>query len=251
MNRYPPLGQLGPRAISEWGLRTRAASVVVEGREHVPSRGPVMLVARHFHHLLDGAVLVTRIARPVHIVVGLDWATTPVQRRWMERLCRAAEYPIVLRQPTLERSGTYRRDELLRYTRSALRETTRLLRAGRVIVVFPEAYPNIDPTGSRKANADDWLPFEPGFLKMIEIAERDGATRVVLLPVGFAYECGRRWSIRARIGPPLGRDAHHVAAVEAAVRGLSLPDAAPPEPPVGCSHKKIKAARLRRDGPLL
>jgi 1-acyl-sn-glycerol-3-phosphate acyltransferase len=236
VNGYPPLGQLGPRAISEWGLRTQAASVVVEGREHVPASGPVMLVARHFHHLLDGAVLVTRVARPIHIVVGLDWAATPGQRRWMERLCRAAEYPIVLRQPTIERSATYRRDELLRYTRSALRETTRLLRAGRVILVFPEGYPNVDPTGSRKRGADDWLPFEPGFLKMIEMAERNGATRVALLPVGFAYESGRRWSIRARIGPPLGPGDRRIATIEHAVRRLSLPG-----PGLGRSGSRITA----------
>ncbi len=223
MKPYPPLGQLGPRAISEWGLRTQAASVAVEGREHIPARGPVMLVARHFHHLLDGAVLVTRIARPIHIVVGLDWAATPAVRRWMERLCRAAEYPIVLRQPTLERSATYRRDELVRYTRSALRETTRLLRAGRVVLVFPEGYPNVDPTATRKRDAAHWLPFEPGFLKMIDLAERDGATNVALLPVGFSYQRAGRWSIRARIGPPVPPDERRIATIEAAVRRLSLP----------------------------
>jgi putative membrane protein len=206
-------------------LRTQAATVTVEGRQHIPARGPVMLVARHFHHLLDGAVLVTRVARPIHIVVGLDWAATPKQRLWMERLCRAAEYPIVLRQPTLERSGTYRRDELVRYTRSALRETTRLLRAGRVVLVFPEGYPNVDPAGSRKPRADSWLPFEPGFLKMIEIAERDGTTSVTMLPIGFTYDHDRRWSIRARIGPPFARRERRIATIEAAVHRLSLPNA--------------------------
>ena len=135
-----------------------------------------MLVARHFHHLLDGAVLVTRLTRPIHIVVGLDWAAGPSQRRWMERMCRAAEYPIVLRRPTLERSASYRRDELVRYTRGALRETTRLLRAGRVVLVFPEGYPNIDTTGTRTPPAAAWLPFAPGFLKMLADAEADGAT---------------------------------------------------------------------------
>lgn len=223
MGRYPPLGQLGPRAVAQWGLRTQAARVRVEGREHVPPDGPVMLVARHFHHLLDGAVLVTRLARPIHIVVGLDWAANTVQRRWMERMCRAAQYPIVLRRATLERTGSYRAGELLRYTRGALRETTRLLRAGRVLLVFPEGYPNVDPTGARKRDAGEWLPFETGFLKMIELAERDGATRVALVPVGFSYELGRRWSIVARLGPALGRAEWQIRSVERAVRELSTP----------------------------
>jgi putative membrane protein len=220
---YPPLGQLGPRAISEWGIRTQTASIVVEGPENVPKRGPVMLVARHFHHLLDGAVLVTRLRRPIHIVVGLDWAATAGQRRWMERMCRAAEYPVVLRPPTLGASRAYRRDELVRYTRAALRETTRLLRDGRVVLVFPEGYPNVDPAGTHKPAADGWLPFAPGFLKMIEQAEADGVTRVTVVPVGFRYAAGARWSIVARIGPPLDAGDRSIASIETAVRRLSEP----------------------------
>jgi putative membrane protein len=218
---YPPLGQLGPRAISAWGIRTQTARIDVEGREHLPPSGPVMLVARHFHHLLDGAVLVTRLARPIHIVVGLDWATSARQRWWMERLCRAADYPIVLRPPTVESSGVYRRDEIFGYTRVALRATTRLLRAGRVVLVFPEGYPNVDPTGAQKASSDAWLPFEPGFLKMIEMAERDGRTRVAIVPVGFTYVAGSRWTITARLGLPLRDDQRRISEIESIVRALS------------------------------
>ena len=224
MNLYPPPGQLGPRAISEWGIRTQARSVELVGAENVPARGPVLLVARHFHHLLDGAVLVTRLRRPIHIVVGLDWTADAGQRSWMERVCRAAQYPVVLRPPTLDRSGSYRREELVRYTRAALRETTRLLRAGRVLLVFPEGYPNVDPAGTRKPGADGWLPFEAGFLKMIDIAERDGTTNVALIPVGFEYAGTERWSIRARIGPALPRGERRIESIEAAVRRLSAPE---------------------------
>jgi len=219
---YPPLGQLGPRAISEWGMRTQVAGVEVVGRANVPAAGPVLLVARHFHHLLDGAVLVTRLDRPIHIVVGLDWAATSTQRRWMEWMCRAAGYPIVLRAPTLERTGSYRRAELVSYTRAALRETTRLLRDGRVVVVFPEGYPNIDPTGGRKHREDSWLPFEPGFLKMVQLAERVGVTRVAVVPVGFSYEREQeRWRITVRFGTPLDAGERDLGRIERTVRDLS------------------------------
>jgi putative membrane protein len=226
---------LGPNAIAWWGLRTQTSGVRVEGLANVPADGPVMLVARHFHHLLDGAVLVTRLARPIHIVVGLDWAASPRQRRLMEWMCRSADYPIVLRPPTLERTGAYRRDELLRYTRAAFRQTTRLLRAGRVVLVFAEGYPNIDPNPSRKPGREDWLPFESGFSKMIQLAERDGSTRVALVPVGFRYGAagGERWAIEARIGAPLAAAERDVATVERRVRLLSGPasDSAAQTPP--------------------
>ena len=198
MTHYPPLGMFGPAAIAWWGLRTQTSSVRIEGLANVPASGPVMLVARHFHHLLDGSVLVRNVPRPVHIVVGLDWTSDAKQRRWMERACRAAQYPIVLRPATLGERGGY----------------------ARVVLVFPEGYPNIDPAFAQKANDDAFLPFAPGYLRMIGMAERDATTRVAVVPVGFHYTRGPRWSIVARIGTPR-YDATNEE-LEAAVRDLSI-----------------------------
>jgi len=209
----------GPNAIAWWALRTQVASLRVEGRENVPASGPVMLVARHFHHLLDGSVLVRSLERPIHIVVGLDWAKDGTERRWMERACRAAGYPIVLRPPTLGARDGFARDELLRYTRGAMRDVAALLRAGRVVLVFPEGYPNVDPAFAQKSGDDAFLPFADGYRRMIAVAERDGRTRVAVVPVGFRYERGPKWTIIARIGEPrFGGDA---SALETAVRELS------------------------------
>jgi putative membrane protein len=212
---------LGPAAIARWGLFTQTAGVRVEGLAHVPACGAVLLVARHFHHLLDGSVLVTRVPRPVHIVVGLDWTADATQRRWMERACRAAQYPIVLRPPTLGERGGYARHELLRYTRGALTEVAALLQAGRVVLVFPEGYPNVDPAFDRKPDPAAFLPFADGYRRMIALAERDGGERVALVPVGFHYTRGARWSIVARIGARC--DDASPAQVEAIVRDLSRP----------------------------
>jgi putative membrane protein len=210
---------LGPAAIARWALRTYAASVSIDGLENVPATGPVMLVARHFHHLLDGAVLVRHVPRPVHIIVGLDWTTDARQRAWMERACRAAQYPIVLRPATLgERTG-YARTELLGYTRTALRQSAALLAAGRVVLAFPEGYPNVDPTFARKAGDDAFLPFEPGYLRMIAWAQRAGGPPVAVVPVGFHYTRGPRWSIVARIG--IAQFEPRNGELETAVRELS------------------------------
>ncbi len=201
MSLYPPWGMAGPNAIAWWALRTQVASLRVEGLANVPADGAVMLVARHFHHLLDGSVLVRSIARPVHIVVGLEWANDARERRWMERACRAAGYPIVLRPPTLGAREGFARTELLRYTRGALRDVVALLRAQRVVLVFPEGYPNVDPAFAQKTDDDAFLPFADGYRRMIAAAERDGRTRVAVVPVGFRYARGAKWDIVARIGP--------------------------------------------------
>jgi putative membrane protein len=219
VTRYPPFGMAGPNAIAWWALRTQVASLRVEGLENVPASGPVMLVARHFHHLLDGSVLVRSIARPVHIVVGLDWAKDERERRWMERACRAAGYPIVLRPRTLGSRDGFAREELLRYTRGAMRDVVALLRAERVVLVFPEGYPNVDPAFAEKPDDDAFLPFEDGYRRMVAAAQRDGRTRVAVVPVGFHYARGAKWSIVARIGEP--RFDADAQAIEQAVRDLS------------------------------
>jgi putative membrane protein len=225
---------LGPRAIAWWSLRTMTDGVRVEGLENVPPAGPVVLVARHYHHLLDGAVLVRHLARPVHIVVGLDWTANATQRRWMERACAWARYPVILRPATAGTHGGYAATEVRRYLRSGLRDAAALLREGRVVLVFPEGYPVVDPTASdgtpRLRDADELLPFAAGFRTIADLARRDGARGVAphdgardvaLVPVGFRYEPrGTRWRISARFGAPLAADAD-VATVAGAVRELS------------------------------
>ncbi len=214
---------------------SRQATVRVEGIEHVPKRGPVLIAARHFHHLLDGCALVHAINRPVHIVVGLDWIEGRVFRRVMESLCRAARWPIVLRpdhplRPAAKtgRDAGVREWERRAALRTSARETASLLGKGRGVIVFPEGYPNIDPSFTPKSG-DEFLPFQPGFVRYARIAERAGAGPVPIVPAGFAYtrapESGR-WQITLRFGPVVqvhdsGSDLETVEVVERAVRRLS------------------------------
>jgi hypothetical protein len=63
------------------------------------------------------------------------------------------------------------------------------------------------------------LPFQDGYRRMVAAAERDGTTRVAVVPGGFHYARGAKWTIVARIGEPqFGGDA---TAIEQAVRDLS------------------------------
>ena len=112
-----------------------------------------------------------------------------------------------------------------RYLRSGVRDAAGLLRDGRVVLVFPEGYPVVDPAASdatpRTRDGAGLLPFAAGFRTIADAARRAGARDVAIVPVGFRYERrGTRWRIAARFGEPLGPDAG-VATVEHAVHELS------------------------------
>ncbi|HEX6108916.1 MAG TPA: hypothetical protein VFZ02_05835, partial [Ktedonobacteraceae bacterium] len=71
-----------------------------------------------------------------------------------------------------------------------------------------------------------FLPFRPGFGRLVEMVERDEHTRVAIVPAGLSYVQNGRWHITLRFGPALSRsdyiDATHlVQEVEKRVRELS------------------------------
>ncbi len=218
-------------------LARRHVTFQVEGREHLPEQGPVLLVARHFHHLYDGCVLLNTVPRPLHILIGLDWIPSRRLRWLMERACGLVQWPIVLRDEGVKHATTtthsaYRTRDILPYLRRAVTLTVQLLRQGDVLVIFPEAYPNIDPHMTLKNDETKFLPFRSGFARLIEMAERDGRTRVTVVPAGLDYHSQQdgRWQVTLRFGSPLFRaDFPDAAAfqqtVEQRVRTLSAPAA--------------------------
>jgi putative membrane protein len=218
------------RAACRWIVADRL-TLTVEGIEHVPDRGPAVVAARHFHHLYDGCALAAALSRPVHVLVALDWAGSGGARRTLERACRLARWPTVIRAETMSRAGSQsgvHQAEAGRSVRQATRQVTDLLLAGQLVVIFPEGYPTIDPAGSRKIDAGAFLAFRAGVARLPALAERRGAGRVPIIPAGFAYQRlgSGRWRVRLRFGPPLlNRDYAGwrglLQAVEERVIGLS------------------------------
>lgn len=226
--RDPLAAAIGRRVVGAACRRSlrRDVDLRVEGLEHVPRTGPVLLAARHFHHLYDGCALTVTLARPVQILVALDWTRPGPQRRLLERACGVLGWPTILRVDAP--ANRPRPDEATRYLRRATRDGIDLLRSGRVLLVFPEGYPNVDPHPTPKADEDAFLPFQPGFVRFAAMAERDGRTRVPIVPTGFAYERGPRWRATLRFGPPCSlapgmEPAALARVVEARVRDLSRP----------------------------
>ena len=218
-----------------WVIARRKVKLVVEGLENVPQNGSVLIVARHFHHLYDGCVLMRAVPRRLHIFVALDWVRKRWLRSFMESACSTVDWPIVLRAEQLNKnavrhsgiaSRAYSLDEARSYLRHAMKDSIRLLREGRALVVFPEAYPDIDPRNTPKVENHASLPFRPGFARLVEMAERDEQTRVAIVPAGFSYIQNERWNIILRFGPVLSLSnyidsTHLVQDVERRVRELS------------------------------
>jgi putative membrane protein len=176
----------------------RKLDLCVEGAEHIPTDGPAIVAARHFHHLYDGCAILSAIQRPVHIIVALDWVESWAGRFIMDRACRFAAWPVIMRT-----GGPVEIDELqaARAFRSAARESVALLRSGHVLLIFPEGYPNIDPGFTPKRGDSDFLAFHPGVVRIASLAAAQGLF-VPIVPAGLAYERGERWKVSLRFGEP-------------------------------------------------
>lgn len=240
-----PVEAIAYRAIDLYARRTltRAVELRVEGAERLPRVGATLIVAHHFHHLYDGLILLREARQPAHIFVALDWTRTALQRRGMELACHLARWPAILRtdafalrQGFYEGVSAYQLREAPAMLRTATRMSLELLRAGETLVIFPEAYPVIDPfltPKSEAAEGETFLPFEPGFARLAQLAERDGSTQVHIIPTGLAYErlatTRPQWRVTLRFGKPLriapratpAEVAALVAQVEQTTRALS------------------------------
>ncbi len=211
------------RAASKLVVRHRL-DLQVEGIDLLPPSGPAIVAARHFHHLYDGCALLATIPRPLHILVALDWVQSRPGRLVMERTCRAAAWPVVFRR---DAAATVDEADAVRALRRALGETLDLLENGKVVVIFPEGYPNIDPGYTPKGNESAFLPFQPGFVRLATLAARRGLS-VPIVPTGFSYRHERRWQATLRFGEPLvvehrSREEAILREVECRVRCLSAP----------------------------
>jgi 1-acyl-sn-glycerol-3-phosphate acyltransferase len=107
-----------------------------------------------------------------------------------------------------------------------MKQALALLHDGRVVLVFPEGYPNIDPGYTPKSGEDDFLPFQPGVARLVTMASMGGEP-VPVIPVGFHYRRGPKWEVTMRFGPPLtipdrAREPAALLELETQVRALSI-----------------------------
>ena len=194
------------------GLMRGKVDLAVSGQDNVPRTGPVVLAARHYHHLFDGTSLLTTIGRPLRVMVALDWVDAGPRRRIAERMCAMAGWPVVLRpdaelyRPDLAadpvRTATYQR-ETTGYLKRAAGQSVEILRRGEALLMFPEGYPNIDPSFTPKSErTDDFLRTLPGAVRIPLLAQSTGMAPIPIVPVGFHYRRTGHdaWHIQLRFG---------------------------------------------------
>ncbi|MEA3375564.1 MAG: lysophospholipid acyltransferase family protein [Chloroflexota bacterium] len=153
------------------------ADVSVTGKENLPARGPLLVVANHFS-FIDPVAMIRAVPWPIEFVGGLQMPNAPASVTWLPKLWG---YYTVHR-------GSFSTD--------ALRAAEAILKQGGVLGIFPEA-------GSW---ATVLRPARPG---AAFLAARTGAP---ILPMGFAglndlfpnLRRLRRARITIRIGKPFG-----------------------------------------------
>ena len=149
----------------------------IEGRENLPDKGPLLVVANHFH-FADPVALIRAMPWPLDFVGGFQLPNAPKWIRWMPRLWGLHR---------VRRHGS---------SRGALGEAEATLTTGGILGIFPEG-------GSW---TDVLRPARPG------TAFLAARTHALVVPVGLdgmndifpALGRGRRAAVTIRIGKPLG-----------------------------------------------
>ena len=190
-------------------LTGKRLKTVAQGLEHLPPQGPGIIAARHYHHLFDGLAFFAAVERRFHIVVTLDWAQNRRTKFFMSSLNTLARWPMVLREQAIENSPResrlYTANDTRRYQLAALRQSVKLLKENRLLIIFPEGFPYVDPVFTPKTRADEFLPFKPGFAAIAESAERMMHRAIPIIPTGIRYQIGSTWLAHLSFGPPVYR----------------------------------------------
>jgi 1-acyl-sn-glycerol-3-phosphate acyltransferase len=119
------VGESGLAAGGAWALERMARGVKVEGRENVPSEGPLLIVANH-PGLADAVALFASIRRE-------DLRVVAAERALLEVLPNTSRYLITVPETSTGRHGV-------------VRSATRHLRAGGAVLTFPGGRIEPDPS---------------------------------------------------------------------------------------------------------
>ena len=166
-------------------IRVFFRSVEIEGRQHLPESGPVVLVANHTNGLVDGLLLMATLSR------------------YPRFLGKSTLFKILPLWPFLKLAGVipvYRSMDAVPgdHNVSAFATSSAVLERGGVVAVFPEGISHDELT---------MQPLKTGAARIaLEAADDGGAHALVTVAVGLVYDAKARFRSRAlvRVAEPVG-----------------------------------------------
>ena len=166
---------------------------MVRGRQHLPSRGPLLIVANHPNALVDAMLVATTVPRPVLITAR---ATLFEHRALARFLQRIGVVPLLRTQdvsPSAQGTGSLVRND------ASLDHVSNALQRGEVVVIFPEGTSHDAPT---------MAPLKSGAARIALHAHAGGVRGLHIVPIGLVYERKERPGSRVlvRIGDGIDVD---------------------------------------------
>ena len=192
------------RAAADVALHWYYADVVVQGRERIPERGPLIITANHPNALVDALVVGTTMRRRVLLTAKATLFENPA----LAAVLRAVGV-VPLRRAKDERDAM----GVVSASRNsdAFRLVTQALERQGAVLVFPEGISHDEPS---------LAPLKTGAARMALTAADGGVRGLRILPVGMIFEQKERPRSRVlvRIGAPID--------VDEWLAGTGAPDAA-------------------------
>jgi 1-acyl-sn-glycerol-3-phosphate acyltransferase len=169
------------------GIRLFFDRVEVDGLEHVPAEGPLLVVANHTNGLVDGLLLLSVLPRPA-VLTAKSTLRGNLLLRLLMRL--GGVVPFYRRQDRVDvgqNLGSF----------AAIEER---LAKGEAVCIFPEGESHSDA---------EMRQLKSGAARIALEFVAAGGRGLHVLPLGLHYEAKQRFrsSVLVRIGPPLAMDA--------------------------------------------
>ncbi len=160
----------------------RQFSVIVEGLENIPEKGPVIIAPRHFHGQVDGSLFLSIIPRHTFFLRAVDWVDNSDIKLQRLIFSRAGEIP-VNRPHMPKRQDKYPNGS----PKSATKRVIDALILGQAVLVFPESRSNIDIRSTEEIRRDIVMDIQPGIFLFAQRAQEITGMKIPIIPVGTIY----------------------------------------------------------------